>query len=289
MNNQTLRYADSSHPLAIFILIDLSSHTFDNTHIRGMTRLQFIHQTINNIIETSLNRCRRGPSILPRHHLSFIGYNSVAFDIRLSDHYVMNDQQFAQANIADNIYPIDKFYNISMSFSPYRTNQSFSPYRTNQHTRNTAAAFRYVTHRIARNISRYQKSHPPIVIHFSSGLPHDIEELEAAFSMLTNQSTDCGTILVHSVFVGEHLGGIDQYDWQGITDRTMFSTSDAQAAYTLLATTSRIPPMYQSVIRTCFKAQLFSTDYLFIPGMVDTNNYWDAFLIGNHSYLRSHG
>ena len=273
MNNQTLRYVDASHPLAIFILIDLSSHTFDNTQIRGMTRLQFIHKTINSIIETSLNKCQRISSILPRHHLSFIGYNSVAFDIRLSDHYVMNDQQFAQANIADNIYPIDKFYHISMSFSPYRTNQ---------HTRNTAAAFRYVTARITQNISRYQQSHPPIVIHFSSGLPHDIEDLEAAFSMLTNQHTDYGTILVHSVFVGEHLVGIDQYDWQGITDRTMFSTSDAQAAYALLATTSRIPSMYQSVMLTWFKAPL-SSDYLFIPGMVDTDNYWDAFLIGKNT------
>lgn len=186
----------------------------------------------------------------------------------------MNDQQFAQANIADNIYPIGEFYNISMSFSPYHTNQ---------HTRNTAAAFRYVTARITQNISRYQQSHPPIVIHFSSGLPHDIEDLEAAFSMLTNQRTDCGTILVHSVFVGEHLRGLNQPDWQGITDRTMFATPDARAAYTLLATTSRIPPMYQSVIRTCFKAQLFSTDYLFIPGMVNTDDYWDAFLIGKNT------
>ena len=137
--------------------------------------------------------------------------------------------------------------------------------------------------KIARNAYNYHESHPPIVIHFSSGLPDDITDLEDAYMHLTTQYTNYGATLVHNVFVGEHLCGPDQHDWQGITDRTSFSTPDARTGYTLLAVTSRIPSVYSSEIRDVFGHGSFTSEYLFIPGMVRTDRYWNAFIIGYHT------
>jgi uncharacterized protein YegL len=160
------RVFDQANPGLILFLLDQSSSMKDT--VGGRAKSQIAASAINQTIETLIERCRRGATIVDKADVGVIGYGADT-SYELIDGIAALNEKFVRVDTQDT--------EVSTAAGRQTVPVEHKVWVEPRHANSTpmAEALDMAAVRLREWVAKYPEAPPPVVINVTDGIPNDLQ------------------------------------------------------------------------------------------------------------------